>query len=95
MDSNRKRSVRHREADSEDEQPVPSDHHDTTLKRLRNSKGVAIHRRVLKYSAQALLNNLAFTRLYVTANFQNFDPSLSPVILCIVSEHDVLYRALW
>lgn len=96
LSGNRKRSVSRRDADSEDEQPVADDPLATSPKRLRNSKGDATHRpRVLKYNARALLNNLAFTRLYVTANFQNYRPSVSPVILCIVSEQDLLYRALW
>ncbi|KAK4546152.1 hypothetical protein LTR36_002289 [Oleoguttula mirabilis] len=94
LSGNRKRSVRHRDADSDDEQPVAADQLDTPRKRLRNSKGDAIHRRELKYNAQALLNNLAFTQLYVTANFQFYNPALSPVILCIIAERDVLYRTL-
>ena len=94
---NRKRSIHQRDADSsDDDEPLPPDNLDTAGgKRLRNSQGNAIPRRVLKYNAQALLNNLAFTRLYVTANFHNNNPSVSPVILCIVSERDGLYRALW
>ncbi|KAK5123989.1 hypothetical protein LTR85_002186 [Meristemomyces frigidus] len=91
LSGNRKRSARH---DSDDEQPVADDQLDTPSKRLRNSKGDAILRRTLKYNAQALLNNLAFTQLYVTANFQKYNPGLSPIVLCIVSEHDLLYRAL-
>ena len=93
LSGNRKRSVQHRDVDSEDEWP---DYQlDTPSKRLRGSKGAAIHRQIYKYNVQALLNNLAFTRLYVTANFQNYNSALSPVILCIVSGHDRLYRALW
>jgi len=100
LSSNRKRPVRHRDADSEDEEglgagPVADELLTTPLKRLQNSKGYAVHRRILKYNAQALLNDLAFTRLYVTANFQNYNPTLSPIILCVVSEHRLLYHALW
>lgn len=95
LSGNRKRSVRHRDADSEDDLPAAHDELDASPKRLRNKRGDAVHRRVLKYNAQALLNHLAFTRLYVTANFPNYNPSVSPVVICFVAEHDALYRALW
>lgn len=69
----------------------------TPSKRLQNSRGQAVPQNEVlpNYNAQRLLNNLAFTRLYVTANFQNYWPSMSPVILCLVHEQNDLYVALW
>ncbi|KAK3712615.1 hypothetical protein LTR37_009058 [Vermiconidia calcicola] len=68
---------------------------DTPSKRLQNSRGEAVHSKpLLRYNAPKLLNNLAFTRFYVTKNFQNFNPSTSFIILCMVSEQNGLYQAL-
>lgn len=67
---------------------------DAPVKRLQNARGEAVTP-ILKYNAQRLLNNLAFTRFYVTANFQNYNPAFSPVILCMVREQNELYQALW
>ena len=68
-------------------------------KRLQNSQGEAITipppRRPLKFNAQRLLNTLAFTRLSLTANFSKFNPASSFIILCMVSEQNELYHALW
>ena len=68
-------------------------------KRLQNSQGEAITipppRRPLKFNAQRLLNHLAFTRLSLTANFSKFNPASSFIILCMVSEQNELYHALW
>jgi len=77
-------------------------HHSTPPKRQRNGQGNPIARgRTLKYNARILLNHLAFTRLYVTANFRRYDPALSPVVLVFVSPSSVgqghgdrLYHAL-
>ena len=69
---------------------------DLPAKRLQNSHGAAvISKPLLKYDAQKMLGNLAFTRFYVTANFQNFSPTTSYIILCMVSEQNNLYQALW
>ncbi|KAK0943547.1 hypothetical protein LTR48_002826 [Friedmanniomyces endolithicus] len=89
----RKRTFSHRSAtdsgsDSDSPHPAtqPNDSLDTSPKRSRNSQGYAIHRRgAIHYNAQALLNNLAYTRLYVTANFQNYSASSSPVVVCLVA----------
>lgn len=100
----RKRTFSHRSAtdsgsDSDSPHPAtqPNDSLDTSPKRSRNSQGYAIHRRgAIHYNAQALLNNLAYTRLYVTANFQNYSASSSPVIVCLMaSPHSGVYRMLW
>ncbi|KAK1812951.1 hypothetical protein LTR12_012687 [Friedmanniomyces endolithicus] len=88
----RKRTFSHRSADSASDSDSPhpatqpNDPSDASPKRTRNSQGYAIHRRgAIHYNAQALLNNLAYTRLYVTANFQNYSASSSPVIVCLVA----------
>ena len=95
----RKRSVRDFEEEDEDE---PANAYaainlleDKPLKRLQNSQGYAIKRQPLKYNAHKLLNNLAFTRYYVTANFANYNPRSSFVVLCMVAEQNDIYRALW
>ncbi|KAK0840842.1 hypothetical protein LTR03_010292 [Friedmanniomyces endolithicus] len=99
----RKRTFSHRSAadstsDSESSQPATqlNDSLDASPKRTRHSQGYAIHRRgAIHYNAQALLNNLAYTRLYVTANFQNYSASSSPVIVCLMaSPHSGVYRML-
>ncbi|KAK5173380.1 uncharacterized protein LTR77_002061 [Saxophila tyrrhenica] len=64
-------------------------------KRLQNKKGAAVTAKpLLKYDAQKFLSNLAFTRFYVTANFQNLDQTSSFVVLCLVGEQNGLYQAL-
>jgi hypothetical protein len=69
---------------------------DLPSKRLQNSLGAPIASKpALKYDAQKLLSTLAFTRFYVTANFQNFNPTASYIVLCMVSEQNRLYQALW
>lgn len=96
--THRKRSIQHRDANSDNENEATSaihDDQDTSPKRLRNRKGGATHRRVLQYNAQALLSHLAFTRLFVTANFQKYNPASSPIIICIVNRRVEHYDALW
>lgn len=70
---------------------------DGPSKRLQNLHGAPISQTnpTLQYDASRLLNNLAFTRLYVTANFHAWDPASSPVVLCCVDEQNELYTALW
>ena len=69
---------------------------DMPSKRMQNSRGEAIQaKKLFKYDAQKLLNNLAFTRFFVTANFQNYSQKESFIILCMVSEQNELYQALW
>ena len=69
---------------------------DTPSKRLLSNRGEAIPTKpLIRYNGQKLLNHLAFTRIYVTANFQNYNPNQSFVVLCMVSEQDDLYQALW
>ena len=94
----RKRSVYMREADDDDDannNDAPTNTQDMPSKRLQNSRGEVIHRQALTYNVQKLLNHLAFTRLYVTANFHAYHPNSSFVIFCMVSGQDELYRALW
>ena len=94
----RKRSIRDRE---EDEDGIRNSYgainveDDKPLKRFQNRYGEAIKRQPKHYNAQKLLNNLAFTRYYVTANFSNYDPTSSFIVLCMVSEQNQLYQALW
>ena len=66
-------------------------------KRLQNARGEAIEttRPVLRYDAQKLLNALAFTRLYVTANFQFYDPSTSFIVVYLGFEQGPDYQRLW
>ena len=75
---------------------APLNEEDMPSKRMQNPRGEAVkQRQPLKYNTLKFLNNLAFTRFYVTANFQNYDPASSFVILCMVAEQNELYRALW
>ena len=94
----RKRSVRDFEEDDESERNAYAAlniQDDKPLKRLQNSQGHAIKRQPLKYNAHKLLSHLAFTRFYVTQNFAQYTPGTSPVVLCMVSEQNELYRAVW
>ena len=73
--------------------------HDTPSKRLQNPHGAPIPQPQplnLRFNTPRLLNNLAFTRLYVTANFHAWDPSSSPVLFCCVrSQEAEIYRGVW
>lgn len=68
--------------DDDDFKPQP----ETPSKRLQNSQGHPIPRDTLMLNTKKLLNHLASTRLFVTANFGNYNPSTSDVLLCIVGE---------
>ena len=69
---------------------------DMPSKRFQNKHGEAVHAKpLLRYNAHKVLNHLAFTRFYVTANFTNFNPAEYFIILCMVSEQNELYQALW
>ena len=75
---------------------TPVNLEDMPSKRFQNRYGEAVHTKPrLKYDAEKLLNQLAFTRFYVTANFTNYSPKESFVILCMVSEQNELYCGLW
>ena len=93
----RKRSVWDLEEEDDTVNTLHSaiDLQETPAKRLQNSQGEAIKRQPIKYNAQKLLCNLAFTRFYVTENFANYDPRSSFIILCMVAEQNELYRAVW
>jgi hypothetical protein len=90
---------------AQDHTTTANDHYTVTStppKRLRvNRNGAAVERRSsttdrhFKYDVQGLLNHLALVRLYVTSNFQNYNPVLSPVVLCLIATHAELYHALW
>ena len=94
---NRKRSsawITNDDLDPVDDTPANAE--DMPSKRLLNNRGESVQTgRIIKYNVQKLLNNLAFTRIYVTANFHNYDPSKSFIVLCMVSEQDELYHTLW
>jgi hypothetical protein len=82
--------------DNNPEESLSTNLEDLPSKRLLNNRGEAIPTKpLIKYNAQKLLNHLAFTRIYVTANFQNFNPNGSFIVLCMVSEQNDLYQALW
>lgn len=69
---------------------------DEPSKKLLSNRGEAIHTNPqVKYNTQKLLNHLAFTRVYVTANFANYNPQESFVLLCMASEQNGLYEMLW
>lgn len=68
---------------------------DTPSKRLRNPQGDAIERKQLRFNAHQLLSDLAFSRLYVTANYDRYSVTKSPILLIVLSRHDALYRAVW
>lgn len=69
---------------------------DTPSKRLRNPQGNAVERKELRFNhIHELFSNLAFTRLYVTANYDRYSTTQSPVLLCVLYRHDALYRAVW
>jgi hypothetical protein len=95
----RKRSSAWVEQDENENIPMayaPLEPIEAPSKRLQNNQGApVIAKPTIKYQAQRLLSNLAFTRVYVTANFQNFDPTTSFIVLCMVSEQSQLYQALW
>lgn len=93
----RKRSAAFLSTDESTNDQDPELPQNNPSKRLQNPQGLAIPRAnpTIKYNAPALLNNLAFTRLYVTANFHAYDPGASPLLLCCVEEQNDLYRAIW
>lgn len=68
---------------------------DTPSKRLRNPQGDAIERKQHRFNAHQLLSELAFTRLYVTANYDRYSVTKSPILLTVLSRHDAPYRAVW
>lgn len=68
---------------------------DTPSKRLRNPQGAAVERKQLRFNAHQLLSELAFSRLYVTANYDRYSVTKSPILLIVLSRHDALYRAVW
>lgn len=75
---------------------TPASAEDMPSKRLLNNHGEPVQTgRIIKYNVQKLLNHLAFTRFYVTANFRSYNPSKSFVILCMVPEQNDLYHTLW
>lgn len=92
----RKRSSAWIDYDIDLNESPPNNPEDTPSKRLLNSRGEAVPTKpLMRYNVQKLLNHLAFTRIFVTANFQNFNPNGSFVVLCMVSEQNDLYQALW
>lgn len=93
--SSRKRQAPHDSNDDSDNDLIFHAPSDTPSKRLQNARGLPIARETVSYNASKLLGDLAVTRLFVTANFSNYNPTSSHVILCIVRESDMLYRALW
>jgi len=69
------------------------------VKRLRSedrslSSGLIPIRDALVFDAAGLLRNLAFSQLYVTANFSNFNPKKSTVLLYLLADVDEAYFAL-
>lgn len=97
--NNRKRSIHQRDLSSDDDSDLAFATprlDDSSPKRLRNRRGEAVQRRdPPKYNAQRLLNSLAFTQVYVTANFHKYNPSASPVLICVFESDVRMYRALW
>ncbi|TKA75221.1 hypothetical protein B0A55_05894 [Friedmanniomyces simplex] len=107
----RKRSLQHRDAtdnnnnnnssEDDDDDDLPATTNEThaitsSPKRSRNSRGQPIpRRRALHYNAQPLLNSLAYTRLYVTANFHHYYASSSPVIICLTSSFSDAGKSLY
>jgi hypothetical protein len=78
-----------------DEVVLPEVGH-TPSKRLLSARGEAIQtNRVIKYNARKLLNHLAFTQVYVTANFANYNPNSSFIILCVAARQEEMYQMLW
>ena len=57
---------------------------DTPSKRLQNARGLPIARETITYNASNLLSNLAMTRLFVTANFSNYNIAYGAVGAVIV-----------
>lgn len=92
--SSRKRSIHESLDDSDDDMPQQINNI-ISPKRSRGRAGSTVKRQTIYYNAQALLNELAFHRLFVTANFMNYNPSLSPILLCIVTHSLNLYHATW
>ncbi|KAK4499916.1 hypothetical protein PRZ48_008102 [Zasmidium cellare] len=67
---------------------------ETPSKRFRNPQGEAIERKLLRFNAHELFSDVAFTRLYVTANYDRYSITQSPILLTVLSRHDALYRAV-
>lgn len=64
-------------------------------KRLENSHGHPVSRQIYHLNTKIILQSLALTRLFVTANFSLYNPHTSPIIICVIRENDYLYRDLW
>lgn len=75
--------------------PHPIEEDDLPSKRLRNPQGNPTTIPQLHLATHSLLYSLAFTRLDVTANYTNYNPLTSPMMICVTREDDKLYRKLW
>lgn len=102
LPQNRKRSARalDEQSDGDDEDVMVTEDSSVTqtpAKRIRsNQLGPSRSlQQPLKYNARGLLNTLAFTQLYVTANFMHYNPMKSIIILCLTSNGSALYNLLW
>lgn len=93
--ASRKRTANDVDDDDEEDTNYETTPTETPSKRLRNPHGDAVQRTKLHFNAHELLNNLAFTRLYVTGNYDHYSATQSPVLICVLSRHDALYRAVW
>ena len=74
----------------------PPELDDAPSKRLLTNSGEVIEtQKIIKYNAQKLLNHVAFTQVFVTANYHNYNPAESLIILCMVSAQNTMYQSLW
>ncbi|KAF2168907.1 hypothetical protein M409DRAFT_20920 [Zasmidium cellare ATCC 36951] len=93
--ASRKRTANDVDDDDDEVMQFETNTTDTPSKRLRNPQGDAISRKQLHFNAHKLLSDLAFSRLYVTANYDRYSVTQSPILLTVLSRHDALYRAVW
>jgi hypothetical protein len=80
------------EHDNLDTGVVSSDRPITSRKRSKTITSIV---NKSTYDVGALINELAYTRLDVTFNYTNYNPSSSPVLLCILSGDPTNYLSLW
>lgn len=103
IDMHKKRPLSDTDTDTS---PHPSEsgtaHTRTSPKRARRhapAKAPAISliplQHAVAFNAIAHLKTLAYTQLYVTANYSKLDPTRSPVLLYLKSSIDPGYATLW
>ena len=91
----RKRALTPSDSEQEEDSHSPSDEKRSRQDVTFRTQGIISAREALAFDAAGLLQHLAFTQLYVTANFSNFNSSQSLVLLYLGSEVSWHYQSLW